>query len=139
MNDVIRAQLPADLADELISKGFEEFLVFRGLLADAGTLMTVASASLAVGANIATIVVSRDELGEFIATVRDWTRRKAAGKPDGELTIDFTARQGDEETRVRVQVEFQDGVLEIDTAALAAFITSLFPRRAGHNATTTSD
>lgn len=139
MNNVVRAQLPADLADELIDKGFEESLVFRGLLADAGTMMTVASASLAVGANIATIAVSRDELGDFVAAVRDWIRRKAAGKPGGEITIDFAARQGGEETRIHVQVESQNGVPEIDTAALAAFITSLFPRRAAQDATTTSD
>jgi hypothetical protein len=130
MNDAIRVQLPADLADELIGKGFEEHLVFRGILVDAGTVMTVASASLAVGANIATIVVSRGELGEFIATVRDWIRRKAAGKPDGEITIDFAARQGDGETRVRIHVESRDGMPEIDTAALATFITSVFPRTA---------
>jgi len=47
MNDMIRAQLPADLADELVGKGFEEYLVFRGVLADAGTVMTVASTSAA--------------------------------------------------------------------------------------------
>lgn len=139
MNDVIRAQLPADLADELVGKGFEEYLVFRGVLADAGTVMTMASASLAVGANIATIVVSRDEVGEFIAAVRDWVRRKAAGKPGREMTIDFAARQGDYETRVQVRVESQGGVPEIDTAALAAFIASAFPRNAVQDASTTSD
>jgi hypothetical protein len=139
MNDVIRAQLPADLADELVGKGFEEYLVFRGVLADAGTVMTMASASLAIGANIATVIVSREEVGKFIAAVRDWVRRKAAGKPGGEMTIDFAARQGDCVTRVHVRVESQDGVPEIDTAALAAFITSAFPRNAVEDASATSE
>jgi hypothetical protein len=131
--------LPADLADELVGKGFEEYLVFRGVLADVGTVMTMASASLAVGANIATIIVSRDEVGDFIAAVRDWVRRKAADKPSREMTIDFAARQGDRETRVLVRVESQGGVPEIDTAALAAFITSAFPRNAVQDASTASD
>ena len=139
MNDVICVRLPADLADELIDEGFEEYPVFRGLLADVGTVISVTSAGLAVGANIATIIVSRNELGEFISAVRDWVLRKAAAKPDGEITIDFIARQGHQETQVCVQVESRNGVPEIDTEALAAFIASVFPRSAAQDATTTSD
>ena len=55
------------------------------------------------------------------------------------MTIDFATRQGDYETRVHVRVESQGGVPEIDTAALAAFITPAFPRNAVQDASTTSD
>ena len=84
MDDSLRVELPDDLADELISRGFDEFIAFRGLLADAGTIMTVASASLAVGANTATILVSRDSLREFVSAVGDSLRRKARGKQFGD-------------------------------------------------------
>jgi hypothetical protein len=139
MDEVIRAQLPADLAYELIGEGFEEFLAFRGLVGDAETVMTMASAGLAVGANTATIAVSRDQLHEFVAGVRAWILRKALRNSGEEIAIDFVARQGGEAMRVSIRVESRNGAAEIDTAALAAFITSLFPQRAAHDVSATSD
>ena len=127
MNDVLRAELPADLADELIGKGFEESFASRGLLTDAGTVVTVASAALAVGANVATIIVSREALGQFAGILRDWVLRKAAGRPDGEVTIEISAARGNEETRLRLEVSSKNGTPQIDTAALTTFITSLLP------------
>ena len=127
MKDVLCAELPADLANELISKGFEEFFASRGLLTDAGTVVTVASAGVAVGANVATILVSREALGQFAAAIRDWVLRKAAGRPDGEVTIEISAARGNEETQLRLKVTSKNGTPQIDTAALTAFITSLFP------------
>jgi hypothetical protein len=129
MNDSVRVELPGDLADELSGKGFEEFFVFRGVLADAGTVVTLASAGIAVSANVATIVVSRDELVKFADAVRDWVRRKATRKADGVVAIDLSARRGDRETRVRLKVESKDGSPELDVVALSAFITSLFTRQ----------
>ncbi|MGD0556303.1 MAG: hypothetical protein ABSA93_15165 [Streptosporangiaceae bacterium] len=123
MTDVLHAELPADLADELIAKGFEEFIVLRGIAADVSTIVTVTSAGLAVGANAATIIVARDALSQFVAAVRDWVRRK----PAGELTIDVSARRGNEKTRLRLDITSENGTPEIDTAALTAFIESLFP------------
>ena len=78
MNEVLRAELPPDLADELIGKDFEELFASRGPLADAGTVVTVTSAALAVGANVATILVSREALGQFVRTISGWALRKAA-------------------------------------------------------------
>lgn len=127
MDDVLCAELPADLADELIGKGFEEFVPFRGFLTEAGTVMTLASTGLAVGANIATILVSREELGEFVAAIRDWVRGKTPSQPTGELAIDVLAKQGGEETRIQVKVVSKNGVSQIDAAALTAFVASLFP------------
>jgi hypothetical protein len=134
MNDVLHAELPADLADELIGKGFEEFISYRGAIADVGTVLAVASAGLAAGANAATIVVSRDALSAFVAAVGDWIRRKAGGRPDGELTIDFSARRGNEKTRLRLEVTSENGTPDIDAAALTAFITSLFHDRSSGTA-----
>lgn len=131
MDDEIRVELPADLAEELTGKGFEELFAFRGVLSDAGTVMTVASTGLAVVANSSIIIVSREELGKFVAAIRDWVRRKPASKPDGEIKIDFSARQGTEEKRLLVKVESVNGTLDIDTTALTTFITSLFFDRAG--------
>jgi hypothetical protein len=127
MSDVVQAELPADLADALVGEGFEEFIAFRGFLAEAGTVMTLASVGLGVGANAATILVSRDALGQFLSVVRDWVQRKAAGQPGGELAIDISARRGDDETRLRLTIESRNGIPHVDTAALTAFITSMFP------------
>jgi hypothetical protein len=127
MNDVVRAELPADLADALIGEGFEEFAAFRGLLSDAGTVMTVASVGLAAGANVATILVSREAIAEFVSVMRDWLRRRVAGQPGEKLAIDVSAGRQGEETRLRIRAESRNGTLELDAVALTAFITSLFP------------
>lgn len=139
MEDEVRVELPEDLASKLIDVGFEEFFFFRGFLAEAGTVMTVASAGVAAGANMATILVARTEIGEFVAAVRDWVRRRTAANPDGELVIDVSARHGGEETHLRVKIESKNGTPELDTAALATFITSLFPSRAAEDAAPTSN
>jgi hypothetical protein len=131
MSDVLRVELPADLADELIDDGFEEFIAFRGLAAYADAAVTLASVGLAAGANAATIIVSRDAIIRFVAAIRAWARRKAASRPDRELTIDISARHGDTETRLRLEVAAENGSPEIDTAALSAFITSLFADKHG--------
>jgi hypothetical protein len=126
MNDVLHAELPADLADALIEEGFEELVTFRGPAAYVGTVVTVALAGLAAGANAVTIIVSREAISGFVAAIRTWARRKAAGKPDGELTIDISVRHGDAKTRLRLEVAADNGAPQIDTVALTAFITSLF-------------
>lgn len=127
MDDVLRAELPADLADELIGEGFEEIFASRGLAADAGTVVTVASAGLAVGANVATILVSREALGQFATAIRDWVLRKAAGRPRGEVMIEISAVRAHEKMRLRLEISSENGTPQIDTAAFTAFIASLIP------------
>lgn len=130
LSTALRVILPDELADELIDEGFEEG-GFRGALADAGIVMSIVTASLAVGAKVSAILVSRDELDAFAAAVRRWIRRKAAAKPDEEVTIDISARNGDDVIHAQVKVEFTGGAPDIDTEALAAFMNSLLlPGRA---------
>lgn len=126
MNEVLRAELPPDLADELIGKDFEELFASRGPLADAGTVVTVTSAALAVGANVATILVSREALGQFVRTISGWMLRKAARRPDGDVTIEISAARENERMQLRLEVSSENGTPQIDTMALTAFITSLF-------------
>ena len=127
MDDVLRAELPADLADELIGEGFEEIFASRSLVTDAGTVVTVVSAGLAIGANVATILVSREALGQFALAIRDWVLRKAAGRPHGEVMIEISAVRADDKMRLRLEVSSENGTPQIDTAALTVFITSLIP------------
>jgi hypothetical protein len=130
MDDVLRAELPADLADELIGQGYEEIFASRGLAADATTVVTVVSAGLAVGANFATILVSREALGQFARAIRDWVLRKAASRPHGEVMIEISAVRADKKLRLRLEVSSENGTPQIDSAALTAFITSLIPDQA---------
>ena len=130
MDDVLRAEMPADLADELIGEGFEEIFASRGLAADAGAVVTVVSAGLAVGANVATILVSREALGQFARAIRDWMLRKAAGRPHDEVVIEISAVRAGEKMRLQLEVSSENGIPQIDTAALTAFVTSLIPDQA---------
>lgn len=126
MNDELHVEVPADLADELIGKGFEEFFALRGFLAEAVTVMAVASAGLAAGANAVTIIVSRAELSEFLAVVHAWVQRKSTCQPNGEFAVDISAKQGIETTRLRLEITSKSGTPEIDIATLTTFITALF-------------
>lgn len=127
MTDELRAELPEDLADELIRQGFEESLGLRsGFLTDAGTVMTVASNILAIGGNSTLIVVSRRDIGVFVAAVRDWMLRKKAPRPDYEITFDFSARQGESERHLTMRFDSSNGMAEVDTTALGSFVSSLF-------------
>jgi hypothetical protein len=126
MSDVLRVELPAELADELIDEGYEEFIVFRGAVIDAATVLNVAAASLAAGANVATILVARQNVGHFVAALGNWVRRKSASQTGGEVTIDLSARQGDSVKRLRVQLESSSGISDTDAAALKAFVATLF-------------
>jgi hypothetical protein len=127
MTDGLRAELPDDLADELIRQGFEESFALRsGFLADAGTVMTVASNILAIGGNGTLIVVSRKDIGVFVAAVRDWILRKKASKPGNEITMNFSARRGESETNFTMHLESSDGIADVDTTGLFSFVSSLF-------------
>jgi hypothetical protein len=127
MTNEIRTQLPDDLADELISQGFEESLNLRsGLLADAGTVMTVASNVLGIGGNSTLILVSRKDIGVFVAAVRDWILRKKASKPENEIALDFSVKRGESKKHLEMRFESSDGIADMDTAALTSFISSLF-------------
>jgi hypothetical protein len=66
INEALRVEVPAELADELIVEGLEEFVVFRDAASDVATLVSVASASLATGANVATTLVARQAVGHFV-------------------------------------------------------------------------
>lgn len=134
MDEVLHAELPADLADELVDQGFEEFFASRGLLTDAGTVLTLASVGLAAGANAATILVSREAISQFVSVIRGWARRKAEAAPAEEFTIEISATRGNEETRLQLKASSKNGAPQIDTTALTALITSLFPDQSSGSA-----
>jgi hypothetical protein len=127
MSDELRVELPDDLADELIRQGFEESFARRGgLLADTGTVMTVAANVLAVGGNSTLIVVSRKDIAVFVAAVRDWVFRKEASTPDQEIKISISARQGEIKRNFTGHFVANGDIADVDTAGLGSFVLSLF-------------
>jgi hypothetical protein len=128
----IRVVLTDELGDELIRRGFEESLGSRSVLADAGTVMTITSTGLSVGASVCIIVVSRTDLRSFVDGIRDWVLGKAKGRREegghaNEIKISASAKTAQGEARAEVEVSYTDGTPNIDTSALAALLTSLFP------------
>ena len=126
MTDTLFVEVPAELAEKMINEGFEEYVPFRSLAAEAGTIVTIASAGLSVGANFITILVSRDTLTEFLAAVRDWVQRKAYLQPGNKIEINISARKGRAESKVRIESISEDGIPQIDLDALETLIDSLF-------------
>jgi hypothetical protein len=126
VTDVLHAEVPAELADELIAEGFDEFIAVRGVLTDTVTVLSVASVGLAAGANVATILVAREAADQFVASLRNWFRRKAASESGSELTIDVLARHRDRRKHLQVRLQSSDGLSDADMTSLTALVTSLF-------------
>jgi hypothetical protein len=139
VTDVLHAELPADLADELIADGFDEFIAVRGAVTEAVTVLSVASVGLAAAANVATILVARESAGQFVATLRNWFRRKAACEPGSELTIEVSARHGDHTKHLQLRLESSDGLSDADMASLTVLVTSVFDEGARADVTAASD
>jgi hypothetical protein len=134
MIEEVCAEVPDDLADELIDQGFEEYLAFRSdFLTDAGTVITVAANVLAIGGNAVLIMVSREEVGKFVTAVRDWILRKKPAQPDSVVSIDISARCGEDKMRLHLQVESDNGAPHLDTSALSSLVSSLFAELPGES------
>ena len=125
MDDALRVELPAELADELIADGFDEFLSFRGS-AEAVTILSVASASLAAGANVATILIAREQTGRFLTGLRHWIRRKAASQVSDEVKIDISVQAGGRTRRLRIQLESSDDLSDTDVELVTASLPLMF-------------
>ena len=126
MTDTLYVEVPVELAEKMINVGFEEYVPLRSLAAEAATVVTFASASLSVGANFVTILVSRDALTEFLATVRGWVQRKPCLQPENKVEIDISVRKGKAESRIRIESTSNDGIPQVDLDALKILMGSLF-------------
>lgn len=133
MSDEICVEMPAELAEGFTGDGFDEVVSFRGFTADAYAVLTVIPAGLAVAANMATILVSREAIKELIEGIRAWMTRRAGREPGSELVIEISARKGNEESRVRLtsRRDAQSGMSPIDTSALASLVESMFSDGSG--------
>jgi hypothetical protein len=135
MVDEICVEMPADLAESFTGDGFDEVVSFRGLTEDAYAVLTVVPAGLAVAANMATILVSRESVKELIEGIKAWAARRTGQEPGSELVIEISARNGNEETSVRLSSrrDAQGGMPQIDTSALASLVDSMLSGPSGGN------
>jgi hypothetical protein len=72
MGDELCVEVSGDLAEILTGAGFDEVVSFRGFETDSYTVLTVIPATIAVAANLATILVSREAVGDLIDGIRSW-------------------------------------------------------------------
>jgi hypothetical protein len=67
----------------------------RGVIEDALTISSI-------GANLTALVLARDQLGAFIASVRNWMTRRTPPEAGAEFTAEITARHGDDHYNLRL-------------------------------------
>jgi hypothetical protein len=133
MSDEICVEMPAELAEGFTGNGFDEVVSFRGFVADAYAVLTLVPAGLAVAANMATILVSRDAVKDLIEGVRAWMTGRTGREPGSELVIEISARRGDRESSLRLtsRRDAHGGMPPIDTSALTSLVESMFSDRPG--------
>lgn len=127
MSDELCVEVPADLAESLTGPGFDEVVSFRGFAAEAYAVLTVVPATLAVAANAATILVSREAVGDLIEGIRAWMGRLAGSGVGGEFVVKISAYRGSTRTTLRLTARYDtpEGAPQIDTAALTSLIESM--------------
>jgi hypothetical protein len=135
MSDEIFVEMPAELAENFTGDGFDEVVSFRGFVTDVHAVLTVVPAGLAVAANMATILVSREAIKELIEGVRAWMTRHTGREPGSELVIEISARNGEQESTLRLtsRRDTYGGMPPIDTAVLASLVESMFSDHGGQS------
>lgn len=131
MSDELCVEVPAELAESLTGDGFDEVVSFRGFAADA--ILTVVPAGLAVAANATTILMSREAIGELVDRIRAWMTRHTKSAAGSEFVVEVSARRGHAQSRLRLtsRCETPGAAPQIDTAALAALLESMFADEPG--------
>lgn len=128
MGDELCVEVSGDLAEILTGAGFDEVVSFRGFETDSYTVLTVVPATIAVAANLATILVSREAVGDLIDGIRSWMGRHAKLGVGSEFVVEVSARRGSTRTRLRITSRYdtREGAPKMDTAALTSLAESIF-------------
>jgi hypothetical protein len=131
MLDVVRVQVPAQFAEELVSAGFREAKPppFRG--GGVEPVLTLVATGAGLAADAATILVAKDAAGDLLARLRSWATRRARSRVGSELVIEAIGRSGTVNSHVQIEVRCSsaDAVPEVDTHALALLLSSVFGSR----------
>jgi hypothetical protein len=136
MSDVVRVEMPAELAHSLTGDGFDEVVIFRGLGTDVHAILTVVPAGLAVAASAATILVSRTAAGDLVAAIRSWMGHHTKPQEGSEFVVEISVRNGHASSHLRLtsRRDAPGQVPNIDITALASLVESMFAGDPGdHN------
>lgn len=123
--DIWYVQAPSELAGELALEGFD-IASLRGALDEA-------LAASAIAVNLVTVLVAKDNVAEFIRSVRSWMTHRTAEAEGSELVLDLSARNGDQQLEMRLVARrtVSGAPPQIDTAALQALLASTLEDVAG--------
>jgi hypothetical protein len=102
MPDAILIEVPEQFAEDLVNAGFDEAEPMRGGASEAQAILTLALTSTGFAANVATILIAKDALSDFISRLRSWLNRHTGEKEGSELIIEVTSRSPEVQSHIRI-------------------------------------
>lgn len=102
MPDAIVVQVPGEFAEDLVRVGFDELEPVRGGGGEAQAILAFAVTSISFAADVATIIVAKDALNDFISRLRSWLFRRTGEKEGSELIIEVTSRSSRVQSSIRL-------------------------------------
>jgi hypothetical protein len=126
MLDAVRVAVPGDLARELLREGLSEVKRVRG--ADAQMILTIAETTVGLTANLATILVAKDEIGAFIQALRRWMADSTGRESGSEFTLEASRHDTHAEVKVRITSRRDDASQPpgVDVAAVESLVRAIF-------------
>jgi hypothetical protein len=125
MVEELLVHVPEELAPFLESDGIEEVDEVRdsGPAGVAGVVVD----SINFGASVVTLVMIRSSVTRFVRRLADAALRRASAKGTA-VKVDIVVRQGDVETKLRLEFE-REGGPQPDLSAIEAAISAAFDAR----------
>jgi len=131
MPNIIFVQVPGELAARLPPERYRRFMPPRDAGSEALFVLTVINMTVGVGADVATIVLARDSIGDFVATVRSWIKglaRSGAGheRVADKRSVELTYRGPGVQAHILVECERSPAgaVTEPDLTSLFSLLSS---------------
>jgi len=126
MLEMICVQVPEEFADELAMAGFAEVDQPRLGGYEAQAVVTFVTTAVGFTANVATIVVAKDKIADFVRLLRSWMWRRTGSHPGSEFVIEVTSRSGGSELWLKCRRPAVGVDPLVDTAALMTLLHAVF-------------
>jgi hypothetical protein len=126
VQDAVLVEVPGQFAEELVSAGFRKTRPVR----DGGIepVLTLVATGAGIGADMATILLAKDAVADFMARLRVWMTQHGKSQPGSEVVTDISGRSPDGDVRVHLKVSRTGPhpATDVDMQAAESLIGSVF-------------
>jgi hypothetical protein len=126
VQDAVLVEVPGQFAEELVSAGFRKTRPVR----DGGIepVLTLVATGAGIGADMATILLAKDAVGDFIVRLRAWMTHHGRSQQGSEVVVDISRRSPDGYVRVHLKISRTGphSAPDVDMQAVESLMGSVF-------------